>query len=263
MNIKSILSKSKTSLKTRTMYIIILVLTISSSITTFFIMIHVNNVLRKSIANEIHASGLIVRRTIYTNLKYFSLDAFSGMKKFLKGIVKSNNKISYCFITNKKIEIIYQFGKHKKSKAGGALKYPKDFFSKKRKIIETGNYIENIIPIYSNEIVIGYIHIGVKKSIISSEILSLILITVLIFFASLIISIIVLLYFLGKKVINPITSLSLKMKKIANEMNFDKEIKVLGFDEVSQLGKTFNIMIGEIRNYSLNLEDIGKHRTCK
>ncbi len=258
--INFILRKSRKNLRIRTLIIIIIILFLSTGMSTLFLMAYVNSSLKKSISNEIHASGLVIK-SLYNNLNNFSLDSFKGMDSLLKNIAKSNKKISYCFISNISGKIVYHSNKSKKGEILNSENYSENYIFDKKQTLEKGIYIENLIPIINEKRVYGYIHIGVKKNLIRSKILSLIIITSIILFVAFIISILMLSYFLDKKVISPITKLSMKIKNTSEKMKFDEKIKVQGDDEVSELGKAFNLLLNQLKNYSENMEEIVNHRT--
>jgi sigma-B regulation protein RsbU (phosphoserine phosphatase) len=259
------LSGYKKSLKIKTTVFITIILIIAMGATLFINVLQFRKSMRAALENEIVASGVLIRSTIFNNLRYFTLDRFSGMPEFFKDIIKTNNKISYCFVSDQNGTVLYHNNTHWLGYRLNKKKYTKALLNAPRITVTVGKYYETILPIfqfvYSDITRIGNIHIGVRRSVIDKELLKIVIITIIIFIISLATILALLLVFIAKKVVNPVSNLSNQMQQITNKMKFDKEIEIKGQDEISDLANNFNIMIQKIRHYSDNLEDIVIERT--
>ncbi|HEY4179349.1 MAG TPA: adenylate/guanylate cyclase domain-containing protein [Kofleriaceae bacterium] len=67
---------------------------------------------------------------------------------------------------------------------------------------------------------------------------------------------------MGTVITRSILALSATVKRFA-EKDFTARTKVLGKDEIGQLGENFNAMAGQIEDYSVNLEDTVRRRTAE
>ncbi len=257
------LEKSKKSIKLRTTYIIILILTVSVGASLLINVLQSKSLLEDSLRNEIYSPGFFVRNDINDMLKYFELDKFAGMHEYLNKIVKTNDKLSYCYICDEQNKIIYHSNK-KKQNENLISKIPNIEIKKnKRVFISIGKHYEVILPIVFQKFVIGSIHLGVEKSIIDHAIFNLIYTTVAIFIGTLLLSILLMSTFLTKSVISPIFQLSSEMKDMTVKMKFDKTVEVVGEDEIAELAKDFNILINEVNRYGENLEGLVRDRTLE
>lgn len=256
-------SKIKNSIKIRTASIIIVILTLSFGISTFINAFYVRSVLKEAIINEISASGIIVTRMVDNSLKYFPLDNFSGMTSYLKNVIKNTPKLRYIFISSKEGMVLYHSDEGHSGKQLQLHAYPPDAFSSRKTEIRIYKYLEIIVPILSHKMIAGYIHLGIEQKAIDSKVFSFVLITGTIFVLTLMISISFLLFFISRKVINPITHLAGQIKSIAEKKTFDKELIFSGDDEVSHLGNAFGKLMQEINHYSSKLEYLVEQRTTE
>lgn len=250
------------SLKAKTAIIIMSVLSILLGISLFVNSLQVRSSMKRALENEIYASGLLIRNSINNNLRFFPLNQFSGMREFFEEILNTNKTLSYCFISDFKTgKVLYHSEEYK---TGYVLKpqvYTQEILKSGRFTLSFKKHYEIILPIIFHKKQIGNIHVGVRKSVIDNDIISLIFLMIIVYLSFLILVVVLLLLFLSKNVITPIRHLSTEMKNITDHMNFDKEIEVKGEDEITELSSAFNVMIREIRNYSENLADIVKERT--
>ncbi len=253
--------------KFRTMLIVVLILIISLSLILTVNIVQFRSSIKSSLEREIYTSGFFIRNTIYNNLKYFSLDRLAGVNQFFDEAIKANNVINYIFISNNNWELLYHSDIEIKSQ-----ELNKDFYNNsniyngKKTTFNTGKYYESVLPLFStssNTEQIGALHIGVDKKVIDKEITKVVIQTIIIFGIAFIIFVSVMLLFITKKVVNPITKLSNEMKKISDNMDFERKIYVSGSDEIAELGNAFNTMINEINNYSENLEEMVQERTIE
>ncbi len=259
----------KRSLKIKTMFFVILILFVTIGIISVVNIIQFKYKMKNALKNEIYVTGLLVRKTVKNNLEYFkTLDRFAGMDQFLQGVIKSTKTMDYIFITGISKSIIYHSNPDKKYVYIKDKNYTSDAFKKwdgeNMKTFAIGSYYENILPIYKtkdNKDIIGFIHLGLKQSIIDSCLLSMILQTLGIFLLGLIITTTFLVFYISKKVVSPVTSLSNEMKSITANMDFKKQIIINGEDEIAQLGISFNLMLNEIKKHSENLEHLVEERT--
>ncbi|MFL6349498.1 MAG: ATP-binding protein [Nitrososphaeraceae archaeon] len=79
-----------------------------------------------------------------------------------------------------------------------------------------------------------------------------------ILFAILIIGILVLILYLVKRILRPISALTQATAKVKNG-NLDVSVKQKGCDELSALGQSFNSMVESIRDYSKKQNELTKH----
>ncbi|HCL58032.1 MAG TPA: hypothetical protein DHW82_13640 [Spirochaetia bacterium] len=249
------------SLKLKTIIMVISILFITISITLTINLIQIKDRLKAALEREIYTSGLLVKKIVDTNLSFFALENLSGMNLFLNEVLNSNENISYVFISNKKRIILYHNNLSYENTPLDQAIYTDRILTDSWKILPIGQYYESVTPVSFDNQTIGYIHVGVDKSIIDKEIIKIILKTVLIFIGALIFTILMLIFFISKKIVSPITALSQEMKGITKNMNLKKQVHVIGQDEISVLGKEFNLMLEEIRNYSENLEEMVEERT--
>ncbi len=257
------LEKSKKSIKIRTTYIIVFILTLSVGASLLINVLQSKSIIERSLKNEIYSPGFFVRNDINDMLKYFDLDKLAGMHEYLNKIIKMNEKLSYCYISDDKKRIIYH---NNEDEIGNYIDL--DIFdinlnSKEKLFVSVQNYYEVVLPINFQQHIIGHVHMGVRKSIIDNSLINLIYTTVTIFIITLTLSIILLSTFLTKSVINPIYRLSMEMKDMTRRMKFDKTVDVVGEDEIAELAKDFNILINEVNHYSENLEGLVKERTLE
>ena len=258
--------KIKKSLKVKTTLIIVFVLLIGIGVSSGINMIKVKNKIKEALQREIYASGLLVRNTIEVNLEYFSLENLSGMSEFFHSILESNKKLSHLFVSDIHHNILYYTDyQSAHDSLNRPIHNPSESFSSEWDITECENYYETILPLFvlkgKRREVIGYIHLGVEKKIIDQEVFDLIVSNLAVFISSLIVSIILLLFFISRKVTHPISTLSLEMKSIRKNMSFKRKLLIKGEDEVGELGKSFNSMLEEIEKYSDHLEELVTLRT--
>ncbi|HCL57646.1 MAG TPA: hypothetical protein DHW82_11650, partial [Spirochaetia bacterium] len=258
---KYLLFKISKSIKVKTIVIISGILVFSIGLTLVVNIFHVNFKLKEALERESYATGLLVRKTIDNNLQYFPLERFSGMADFLDGIIRINPNVSYVYISSIDQTILYHSTHSFIGSKTDKILFTHNQSPENWKTVANHDYYETILPIFKDNIQIGNIHIGKQKNYIDSENFTILLKTLIIFFISLVLSIFLLFYFLHKKILHPIEALSSEMQEITKDMDFKKQVRVKGNDEIGVLARSFNKMILQIRKYSENLEEIVLKRT--
>lgn len=256
-------TKKSRSLKSKTTLIIIINTICLSIVMLLFNVIYLYSLLKSAFENEIYFSGLIVSNKVDYMLSKKTLEKMTELPEELKNILLINKQLNYAFINNQEGKILYHTDSQmignkldKKIYTYGVLHSGKQF-------IEVNNNYEMIIPINDQSITIGNIHLGMPLKIIRNGIYPIVMITAGGFIIFAVLIIFLLLLFITKSIIKPISHLSSTMKHITEQMKFDHEIDLIGEGEIKELCGTFNVMIQEIHNYSENLEDLVKDRTAE
>ncbi len=248
--------KAKLNLKRKTLVVIVIILFLSIGITTFINIITSVNSLKKALIKQIYTSGFHIEQNLKNLTRNKSINNLSGLNDYFNHIVSENKGLDYIFLSNKNGRILYHNDKSLCGKTG------QNSSLLNKKIIEKDDNYEGVIPINLKNQKSGFIlHVGMKKKIIDFEIIIIIIQTLGIFIFALMVSAFLLLLFIGKNVVHPLLKLHRDINNITTNMNFNNTVIYKGEDEIAELGKAFNLMISEIKNYSQNLEDLVKERT--
>jgi len=194
-----------------------------------------------------------VRGTIYTNMGFFPLDSFTGMTDYLQRVLKDNNGISYCFIADDSLKILYH---HDESQIGQHLDkndYP-SFQPDDKITIPLDDFYESVIPIIWDDKVVGTIHIGVEKQLINGRTNEMFFQSLLVLIVATAISGYSLYYFLSKIIISPLMRLSETVEYINTNKSFERRVGVEQQDEIGTLATLFNKMMIVLEEHYTALE---------
>ena len=206
-----------------------------------------------------------IRRIMNQNLTVFPLDGMNWMNDYLYGVVKNNADISYAFVAEKNLKVLY----HSDEKMPGVqltepsyahIQYDTLF---KRLIFPVNAYYEVIVPIIQSDHIIGTIHIGLKRELIDSKILNMVTISITVLVLAWGMAMSLIYAVLQRHVIRPITVLANKSAQISQYHDLTQRIEVNSNDEIGVLSASFNAMIESLRQYYDELETKVRERTTE
>ena len=162
-----------------------------------------------------------LRGVIYNNLSDLPLDGFSGMSSYLQSLVNPNPHFSFCFISNKKNEILYEYKKDKALNLSSLCQDETDILNEKHyEFTSAGNFYDMMIPIVWESKTIGHIHIGVPRDLIDSLVRKAVMTNVIIGSIVFSVSLIFLYILLRRGITQPIVSLANRVEEINEQFHF-------------------------------------------
>ncbi|MCF7908248.1 MAG: hypothetical protein K9L86_05215 [Candidatus Omnitrophica bacterium] len=263
MNKKS--EKKYISVKTKLFSVILLVIVVAVAANSLITIFSFKVAYKEALEEKSYAVGKALRRTVHNNLRYFSLDEFSGMDEYLQSVLFANEGIDYCFIADRDGKILY----HAKSPFFSSI-YDKGKYgdlyplkTSQRRTLVIGKYYESIIPIPWFEEVIGTINVGIKQEIINSKIRKMRAQNLLVLLLALGFCIFLFYQSLSRIVIVPISKLLGAIRYIISHKEFGRHTEVKGNDEIGDLASLFNTMTDELKKYQDHLEELVDERTLE
>jgi len=206
-----------------------------------------------------------IRQIMNQNLKMFPLNGMIWMNTYLHGVVNNNTDISYAFITNKSLVVLYHSdeditGDQLDKPAYENIRY--DIFFK-RLMFSVGSHYEIIVPIVQSDQIIGTIHIGIRKELIDSKIFDMLTVSISILLLTWGATLLLIYGLLRRQIIQPITVLAEKTTYISQHRDLNQKIVAESRDEIGVLSTAFNAMIESLRQYYTDLASQVQRRTLE
>ena len=190
------------------------------------------------IEGEFRNEGFLLANNLASEItNNFLLNDIVEVRKSLDNAKKSYPEIEYIFVTDSQGIVLTHTFESGFPKA--LLNFTKPENASKEEILETGNGIihEFDAVLFKN---IGYVHIGLSENKVRAKILDASR-KILFLAISAIILGAIFIYFIGKRLTEPILKLNEGAKRINNGI-LDQKIEVSSNDEMGELAKTFNDM---------------------
>ncbi|HMB45445.1 MAG TPA: ATP-binding protein [Candidatus Methanoperedens sp.] len=190
------------------------------------------------IEGEFRNEGFLLANNLASEItNNFLLNDIVEVRKSLDNAKKSYPEIEYIFVTDSQGIVLTHTFENGFPKA--LLNFTKPENASKEEILETGNGIihEFDAVLFKN---IGYVHIGLSENKVRAKILDASR-KILFLAISAIILGAIFIYFIGKRLTEPILKLNEGAKRINNGI-LDQKIEVSSNDEMGELAKTFNDM---------------------
>lgn len=190
------------------------------------------------IEGEFRNEGFLLANNLASEItNNFLLNDIVEVRKSLDNAKKSYPEIEYIFVTDSQGIVLTHTFESGFPKA--LLNFTKPENARKEEILETGNGIihEFDAVLFKN---IGYVHIGLSENKVRAKILDASR-KILFLAISAIILGAIFIYFIGKRLTEPILKLNEGAKRINNGI-LDQKIEVSSNDEMGELAKTFNDM---------------------
>lgn len=257
--------KKYLSVKRKLFSVILLVLCITVITNSLVNIFSFKSAYQEALEEKSYAVGQALRRTIYNNLRYFSLDSFAGMNPYLKSILQTNEGLSYCFIADQEGKVLY----HTDSGLTNLQLNRKVYFNSyplktsQRKTLAIEDYYESLIPIIWQNEPIGTINIGIKQEIINSKITTMQIQSFIVLLLALGFSLLLFYQSISRIITRPISKLLEGIKYIISHKKFGQRIEVKHNDEVGVLASLFNTMNDEIKKHQDHLEELVDERTLE
>ncbi len=252
------------SIKTKLFAVILLVLVVAIAANSYINIFSFKSAYTEALEEKSYAVAQALRRTVYNNLRYFSLDGFGQMDEYLQSIVETNEGISYCFIADKEGRILYHTNPELSNvfldRGSYADLYPLKPFQKITLPID--QYYESLIPIVWEKEAIGTINIGIKQEIINSRIKGMQFQSFVVLLLALMFCLFLFYQSLYKIIIAPISKMLGVIRNIISHKEFGRHVEVRHNDEIGDLASLFNRMTDELKKYKEHLEDLVDERTA-
>lgn len=239
--------KRKTSIRTKFYLLFIPILTITIILVAGVNIVTTFSMLKSELEQRISILSVNLREDILENLEYVPLDKFFGMEEFLVEFVEINQDISYAYIADSNRKILYH---NKIGNIGRILDetiYPdtNQLKTVDHYVLHTGEYIEVLIPIHFEYLIIGTIHVGVKRAVITAKTQTMANRTVMVFLIILACTILYI-FFISRLMSGNIIKLNNAIRMIGKG-DLSIKAKIPGNDELGELAWTFNKMTEDLK----------------
>ena len=192
----------------------------------------------------------------------FTIDKLPDVNERCRDIVKSYDEVSYCYIVDKDMRILYH---NDPSEVGKILDISAN---EKPDLIENDTTIhlysfngdefyDISIPILSKESnYLGSIHLGIPIDIINKKLNKIIMNSFILMIISFL-PVTLLTFYLTRGMTKPIESLRDGVKAVSDG-NLDYRVKIKTGDEIEELANTFNQMAQDLKDSRRELEEYSK-----
>ncbi len=248
---------SKLKLKLLTVTIPVLVLAVAAiSATNLYSFSSLHEGYKQLQEDRFYAVADNIRGMINRNLEMFPLEKLLWMSSYLYGVAENTPDLSYSFISDVGGTILYHSEGIRvgdQSDHFGYDELPIDPETT-RMTVAVGEYYELIIPIIKADEVIGAIHLGVRRSLIDSQIDKMVFTSIAILLAALGLFLATFYYVLDSRVIDPISNIARKSAEISAHHDLSQTIDYRSNDEIGVLADSFNVMIRSLNDYYRELQ---------
>jgi len=180
------------------------------------------------------------------------LESLEGLDESCRDIIDANKEIGYCMLVDSENRILYHndpllAGRFLKDP--GSVRASHSIQSLVQPRIEDGvKYYDISVPIFDSEQrLLGSIRLGLKQAAVVSDIYPLLWETVLVAIFTFIITSVLMMLFINKKIVTPIVELSASASLIA-QGELTRRLTINSKDEVGQLAQSFNRMAESLKD---------------
>ncbi|MBN1941834.1 MAG: response regulator [Phycisphaerae bacterium] len=231
-----------------------------TAFTLGFLVIAVFNILdlrtakKKGLEEEALVMSRHLRGVIYNNLNDLPLDGFSGMSSYLQSLVDPNPHLSYCFITDRNDEVLYQYHKEDvKVNVASLAKHDRLVSDEESyQFVPSGEFYELAVPILWKSESIGCIHIGVPQALVDSLVRKAVVSNIVIGSIMFVASLIFLYVLLRRGITRPIVALARRVDDINERFNFTSSIEMQGGDELEEFSRALRTMGEELEQKTVS-----------
>lgn len=198
-----------------------------------------------------------IRQMVKQSLAVSPQDKMVWMNNYLRSIVDNYRDISYAFIIDKNLTVLYHSDEN--IIPGTLLREPSyenihyDTIFKPLRL-PVGSYYEFIVSIVQADDILGTIHIGIPKELFDSKIFDMITISIITLMSAWGGASSLIYWMLRRQIIQPITVLAEKAAYVSRHRDLTQRIEVKSQDEIGVLSTAFNAMIESLRQYYEQLE---------
>jgi methyl-accepting chemotaxis protein len=205
-----------------------------------------------------------LRETVHSNLQYFPLSNFAGMETYLEAAVETNEGINYLFIAGTDGRILYHNDEDMVGMELDRSLYPAGTFSDPalQVTLPLNDAYESVLPILSDDQIVGTIHIGLERDLIDVPITGIIVQNLVVLLAALVISGYVLYLLLSRNVATPLATLTDAAQQISAG-DLERSVEMDRQDEIGALARAFNSMTTQLRELIDGLEARNMHLQTK
>ncbi|MBN1554159.1 MAG: response regulator [Phycisphaerae bacterium] len=211
---------------------------------------------KKGLEEEALVMSRHLRGVIYNNLNDLPLDGFSGMSSYLQSLVDPNPHLSYCVITGKDNNVLYQYHKDDvKLDMHQTFAENHDHAVSDEdsyQFIPLGLYYELAIPILWKSEVIGTIHIGVPQVLVDSLVRKAVITNIVIGLIVFVASLIFLYILLRRGITRPIVALAHRVEDINERFHFTSAVDTQGGDELEEFSRALRTMGEELEQKTVS-----------
>ncbi len=194
------------------------------------------------IEGEFRNEGFLLANNLASEItNNFVLNNTDGMKKSVDNVKNSYPEIAYIFITNSKGTLVAHTFQNGFPEVLLNLTQHVDVRTEEVVNTQDGIIHEFDAPLFNN---IGYVHIGLSENRVNAQILDASRKLLLLAVSAMILGG-VFVYFIGKRLTEPVLELSEGVKRIKNGI-LNQKIEVRSDDEISELAHTFNEMASSL-----------------
>jgi PAS domain S-box-containing protein/putative nucleotidyltransferase with HDIG domain len=189
-----------------------------------------------------------LRDTVHRNLVFFPLAQFTGMDSYLESIVAANDGIHYIFISSGEGQVLYHSTNMEGQRQLNAERYAQVRFesSADRTTLALSEDYESIVPIFWEDAQVGWIHVGVAKTLVDQRTSMMWGTSVGLLVLALGLAALPLYSVLKNRIAAPLAHLTSTAQAIAagdltQSVDIDRE------DEIGALARAFNQMTSELQ----------------
>ncbi len=200
------------------------------------------------------AYGLIetIRQMVQQSPAVSPQDKMVWMNNYLRSMVDNYHDISYAFITDKNLTVLYRSDENIPGTLLQELSYEKIQYDHplfKPLKLSVKNYYEFIAPIVQTDRTFGTIHIGIRKELFDSKNFEMITISIITLMLAWGVASALIYWVLRRQIIQPITVLAEKADYVSRHHDLTQRIEVESHAEIGVLSAAFNAMIESLRQY--------------
>jgi len=242
----------KSSLMTRALLLILVTLSLVLSVNTLVLMLGFARDQKDTLLNNTHLIGEHLREQLNRSLDLgMPLEILDGVDEYCGEIVDGNRDIGYCMVVDSDSRVLFHSDplvagrilRDEKSMRAANIKQPDE----QRWTYDGVEYYDVIIPITDPEGEhLGAIRMGLKADTVSQRVYPLVRTSVVVAFATFLLASGIVIYFVRRKVVEPIIELSANAALITHG-DLTRRIEPASDDEVGQLGISFNKMADSLK----------------
>ena len=231
------------NLQKKAVLIVAVILFLAVGINTAVLMFNDYSRYKDAILSKSEAIGEAMQREL---LKVISLgvpiDSLEGVNEKLRDMVASDQSLGYGAVTDGAGKVLYHNTAAQIGKKMAALASPQTAEKNKVQVTTAGEFYDLAFPLPDSEgKLVGSLHVGVRSSVINSQLYQLLVWAVMVSAVCFILSVGLVYFFIARFITTPILSMERAAEKISRG-DITSSIAVRGKDEIASLGRAINQM---------------------
>lgn len=243
----------KSSLKTKSLILVFIILSAVLAINTAFLSLSFVSFQKNSLQNQVRMIGEHLRDELSRAVNLgLNLESLEGLNESCHDIVENNKEIGYCMLVNTENRVLFHndplsTGRFLRDPASVAAARSRGIMIQKRNDDDI-EYYDISIPVFDSEQkLLGSLRLGLKYAAVSEKVYPLLWESVAVALLTFILAAVVVSIFVNRKVVAPIIEMA-KTASLIAQGDWSRRLDINSQSEIGHLAESFNRMAESIKD---------------